>query len=370
MKLIVSLQNHSNMYSTKPKQMKPKRSVSITGLKKLIVHRYGLLQEIFPACLCDMTSLTTLYLNHACGKYKQINYDVPKEINNLINLTTLDIHVPHGYVNLNLNNLLTNPIMYNIELLYLSGIKINNEEFEKICCLYGLKNLRMWSCGITHIPKKISNLSALQDLDLMYNDLQNHDFNESLCGLKNLTNLNLSTCLINPKCFPKRITLKSLTHLIIGRNKLDLNNVIMSDLINLTHLNISETCINTFPQGIEYLPNLKELVIGGNKLTFIPPTLKLPKLTNLSISNCSLTIIPSFIIKLKTLETLYIDRNNFNNNEQNSTWCKAILTVPEFKNLLIMSDDLSEIDGFLEMKNYIANHYDYGQVFRITPIKN
>jgi internalin A len=122
--------------------------------------------------------------------------------------------------------------------------------------------------------------------------------------LKNLTRLELSGNQLTQ--LPLEITeLKNLTELYLLRSKLTQLPLEIGELKNLTTLNLSENRLTQLPPEFGELKKLTELVLYGNRLIQLPPEIgELKNLTTLYLYNNELTQLPPEIGELKSLTTL------------------------------------------------------------------
>jgi len=195
--------------------------------------------EILPRNKERLVNLTKLELAGA-----QLT-ELPKEIGNLVNLTS--------FLDLTCNQLTNLP--------------------KEIGNLVNLVNLSLWDNQLTELPKEIGNLVNLGYLSVGANPLS-----ELPKEIGNLVNLNILEVSRDPhnlvsnnklgynQCtkLTKQVgSLVNLTHLILENNQLTELPKEIGNLVKLTALNIRGSQItNNLPEEIINLVNIKSLVIG------------------------------------------------------------------------------------------------------------
>ena len=77
-------------------------------------------------------------------------------------------------------------------------------------------------------------------------------------------------------------------------------------------LSLDFNLLTSLPPELQYLSNLEELSLSGNKFVDFPLViLQLPKISLINFNKNQITKIPADIIKLKdTLKFLYLEENN------------------------------------------------------------
>ena len=82
------------------------------------------------------------------------------------------------------------------------------------------------------------------------------------------------------------------------------------DLLQLTHLDLSDNQLTDLPTEIGRLTKLTRLYLSWNQLTDLPTEIaRLTKLTRLYLSRNQLTDLPTEIARLTKLTRLYLSRN-------------------------------------------------------------
>ncbi len=100
------------------------------------------------------------------------------------------------------------------------------------------------------------------------------------------------------------------------RNFTDYANKTDEELLSLEILDLSRLPVklNSLPNEIHYLQNLRFLDISGHKLRYIPKGIgAMFKLQSLKLSNNRITKLPHTIGDIKNLKTFYIDNNPLKN---------------------------------------------------------
>lgn len=89
------------------------------------------------------------------------------------------------------------------------------------------------------------------------------------------------------------------------------------DLLNKDWLGLRENGLTQFPEGVCYMPKLKELWLQDNQIAFIPECIgNLINLEILSLADNDISEIPNNIGNLVNLEDLYLQGNNLQNVPQ------------------------------------------------------
>ena len=144
-----------------------------------------------------------------------------------------------------------------------------------------IKEVNLWKCGLTNIPKEILLFKNLESLSLEANDLGKADFT-ILNHLSKLKKLKLQEC---------RLT------------------TIPASVLNLQHLEEFDIYLNDIaeiPEEFYKLSNLKALQIGGNKFKSLSPLIaKLTKLEWIEFSGTQIRKLPDEMTRLKCLKEIY-----------------------------------------------------------------
>ncbi|XP_044469734.1 disease resistance protein RUN1-like [Mangifera indica] len=210
----------------------------------------------------------------------------------------------------NCSNLKKVPYLPNtIEELYLDGTAI--KELLSIGHLFRLEKLGLRTCSrLERLPDSIHELKSLKclylsgcsKLDRFLNDLGNltaleeleleeiafAEIPECITGLINLKTLSFARCKM------QKLTSISLVHLSIFQNMIRLNLVdccievlpnSIGQLLSLKYLHLDQNNLETLPESIKYLSNLRALYLGNcRRLKYLP---ELPSwLRHIKANNC------------------------------------------------------------------------------------
>jgi internalin A len=170
---------------------------------------------------------------------KKVIKELPSEIEQLSNLTSLDLWI---------NQLTTLP--------------------NAIGQLTNLKSLDVSNNHLTTLPDAIGQLTNLKSLDVSNNHLST--LPDAIGQLTNLTFLKLwSNQLTTLPDVIRQLT--NLTSLDLASNRLKTLPDVIEQLTNLTSLDLSNNQLMALPDVIGQLTKLKSLDLGGNPLSEIPP---------------------------------------------------------------------------------------------------
>ena len=217
-------------------------------------------KKIIPRNSSELLALKELNLTYK-GKGLGLK-DIPKEIGQLTNLTSLNIK----------NNELTALPESIGQLVNLTSIYASDNQLEAL-------------------PESISQLTKLKFLNISCNRLET--LPESIGQLTKLTNLDISD------------------------NKLTTLPESIGQLTNLKKLNISCHRLETLPESIGQLINLTELTIRHNQLTELPESIgQLTDLTRLNVSSNKLTALPKSIDQLTNLINFQTEGNKMSEKKK------------------------------------------------------
>jgi internalin A len=153
------------------------------------------------------------------------------------------------------------------EILNLSGVKLSELPLE-IGNLTNLTSLDLRSNQLRALPESIGNLTNLTSLDLRLNRFQ--DLPESIGNLTKLTSLDIWNNQLT--ALPESIgNLTNLTSLDLSGNYLKTLPESIGNLTRLTSLNLRNNRLKTLPESIGNLTSLTSLNINENSLSQILP---------------------------------------------------------------------------------------------------
>ncbi|MFA6915314.1 MAG: leucine-rich repeat domain-containing protein [Parachlamydiales bacterium] len=230
----------------------------------------------FPHEICTLPNLRVLDL------YNNNIESIPSEIRNLRHLESL---------NLSLNKLTELPA--------------------ELCHLTTLKTLELASNKLTSLPASFEGLSHLTKLILTTNKFQR--IPTEVYGLKNLKCLNLRNNEISNTYYNRAVHVISNVFAFFKLES-SLKNEI-ENLPELEELDLSKNKLTYVPTGIGGLTNLRKLVLENNLLKDVPSEVgKLNKLESLSLlGNKELSLLPPEMGNLASLSELILSQTSLNN---------------------------------------------------------
>ena len=162
---------------------------------------------------------------------------------------------------------------------------------------------------------EFSNLSYIKKYLRVIGEYKNINLHKILYenDIEKITiNDNNELCYIFLRCilFETKITNSKMYRYHIDNNRIEKNNKIMN-LENLTYLNLSFNEIRSKNlEFIDYLPNIKHLILSHNRITILSYSLCRTKpLESLDLSNNEISYIPKIIMDLKNLKKLNLNKN-------------------------------------------------------------
>ncbi len=197
--------------------------------------------------------------------------------------------------------------------------QIPNEVFE----LTYLKKLNLRYNNIKKIPSEIARLTNLQYLDLIGNEKITEFCDEliklpSLIFLRLTWNLNTST----PEWFSQ---IRQLGIHLVNKDKEESYSIIEAipdDIVNLENLVFLKIWLNFSEDFLPWLKTLEklELYLSRNRLSDLPESItNLSNLTTLDLSGNRLKNLPESITKLSNLTKLYLSENRLSNLPESIT---------------------------------------------------
>lgn len=145
-------------------------------------------------------------------------------------------------------------------------------------------------------------------------DLETIDFINSENAWSNVRELYLDHNLLRRVPQSLCTGMFSLTHLTLHNNKLDSLPENIGDLQNLREIRIDHNQITRLPDSICTLQHLRLLHIDGNPITSLPEEIgKLSELLDLGIGSCSIDRLPQSFTKLSKLILFWFEQRSFDN---------------------------------------------------------
>ena len=206
---------------------------------------------------------------------------------------------------------------------------------------------------LTEIPKEISKLTQLTDLNLSYNQLTNI---KGIENLTHLTNLNLGGNQFTAINDIEKLT--QLTNLDLSFNQLTIIKGI-EKLTQLTNLNLSGNQLTEI-KGIEKFTLLTILNLNSNQLTEIKGIENLTQLTILDLYSNQLTEIKG-IEKLTLLTHLDLGVNQL-------TEIKGLENITQLTGLYLYNNKLTEIKGIENLSQLTSLYLGGNQLKEIKGI--
>nr|XP_006817044.1 PREDICTED: malignant fibrous histiocytoma-amplified sequence 1 homolog [Saccoglossus kowalevskii] len=256
---------------------------------------------------------------------------IQPEIQDITSLEVIDLshnritHVPYQLLELpRLSRLIL--VGNNLKKIYdvdqatkLQYLDLSENAFERmsdVSGLYKLRNLRnlhMKANRLTELPDNMRMLHALQYLDCSLNAI-------STIGTlpPALQTLKLDDQQDTILTFPRNVGLsgKRLKHLDLGGNKMDSNITeetdigvlnIVSQMTNLTYLNVESNNIRTVPTTFHNLTNLKTFILRNNNVSEFPVAKSSLHLEHLNIDNNQIHTIDT--IPLRKIKQISVRSN-------------------------------------------------------------
>ena len=243
------------------------------------------------------------------------------------------IHVPDSVTIFELNNTevhrLDIPKDNQIEVLVLTNCKLDKIPSSIKRCKY-LQRLNLEGNQIKHIPRWLSSLDSLEEINLNFNklNLKRRDIRrlskvEDVLlagnGIKELPDnigclrcesLNLSKNQLStlPKSFAD---LKQARYLIFYDNAFESIPDELAGFKNLKHLDFYKNNITEIPDFIGDMDNLQQLFLSFNKIEEIPDTLRnLKRLKYFYIHHNELHFLPEWITEMDSIERFGVGFNH------------------------------------------------------------
>jgi hypothetical protein len=208
-----------------------------------------------------------------------------------------------------------------------------------------LRHLSVAGNSITSLPSEIEVLEHLQNFSISCNKVEK--IPEQLFNLKNLTRL----CLFNNPVGVLSPSIKNLDlkELEVGMNGLTFLPPEIGDLTNLTYLDVGLNKLKNLPKEITNLIHLEYLDVSNNLLTTVPSEIAgFQRLTNFYYYNNPLEYIPPQIRRLaerlKNSQKIYDDKQSVHNSHIQKTFRETVFRLANKKPELGIAEVLNEIE--------------------------
>lgn len=208
----------------------------------------------------------------------QLRGPIPNELSNLTQLTSLNL-----------------------------SKNLFNDSLDFVCDLINLTTLHLASNLFTDIPNCISTLPII-DIDIGANQLPQGNIPSWIYNLTSLISLQMGYLSLNGNISQNLSKLTKLNYFNAPGNQLSGSLEVFLRLDNLQTLGLQSNSFTEIPNDIYILP-LKSLDLGANLLTSFPPTMSnLNQLTFLNLGKNNISSLPD-LSNLTQLEYLFLDQN-------------------------------------------------------------
>lgn len=216
--------------------------------------------------------------------------------------------------------------------------------------------LNLINCNLRALPVSIKNLTALQELNLMWNQIAK--LPEELGELTSLKKMVLS----GNKLMSLHASignLKSLELLKMDHNRVEKLPSSMKNLTSLKTFNLWNNKLKEIPQDIGSLNKLRILGLSHNYIKILPEEISnLSNLETLDLSNNVLTRLPENIGNLNQLKVLWV------NNNQLESLPRSLLSMENLKQLYLFVNPLN-VETDLELQSLLDELTKKGVNIRI-----
>ena len=299
-----------------------------TGLIRLVVLdiSFNRLTYLGSHTFDHLFSLQALFLTN--NEISHLNEGV---FSNLANLYTLDLS----------NNMMTTLESETLKgLSVLTHLFINNNDIQKVSdssfhnCS-SLEKLSLTNNRIREIPKAITSLSLLHELDLSHNEIDSLQ-GSNLMGLNNLKSLSLSHNMLGNISIDALPRLERLQYLDLSHNQIGgVEREAFETLTELVSLNMSHNFLPDINGLALHLPKLKFLNVSNNRIAWFDYALIPRSLLELDFSYNMVKVIDNYYeihdkLKLKNV----LARNN-NISEISQSSIPNGIEILDFSNNLI-----------------------------------
>lgn len=270
------------------------------------------------------------------------------DLANLPNLTRLTIH------NQSLDNADFLSSLLKLEVLDLSGSRLNTQNMSIIAALPELRELTLSDCSLSTIDF-LSNAQKLTTLNLSNNTIRNLDV---LTTMPNLHHLNLQHNAVNS--LEVMTQLPALEKLNVSYNSISAL-APLANCANLVHLEADHNTLDNL-NGLNNLVHLQHLSVDYNNITDISGLSANTALTNLSIASNKISDISS-LASLGNLEILDFSSNQVASLPQWQASC-PLQTIDGSYNALSSIDTLSNLQSLTHV------YMDYNLITNIDALEN
>ncbi|MCI1649850.1 leucine-rich repeat domain-containing protein [Bifidobacterium tibiigranuli] len=323
----------------------------------------------------NLTNLTTLDIglppNGESGIYYNRVGDV-SSLANLTKLTKLDLSGDQvsdvaplsklaNLTNLDLSGDQVSDVAPLANLTKLTKLDLSGDQVSNIAPLSKLANLTNLDLGYNQVSDvaPLSNLINLTNLDLSGDQVSNI---APLSKLANLTNLDLSGIQVSDVAPLSNLT--NLTELYLGYNQVS-NIAPLSKLINLTTLVLSGDQVSDVGP-LSNLTNLTGLVLDGSRVSDVGPLAKLTKLTTLGLNNYSgidgnqvSDVAP--LSNLTNLTELRLDGNQISN-------IAPLSKLTKLTDLYLKNNQISDISPLARLINLTTLNLGGNQISDVSSL--
>lgn len=318
--------------------------------------RTGSLETTLDFSRCNLTEIPTIEDNIDVLTEIDFSYNKITDLDPILmrakNLRVLNLsdnqlrHIPEqlssAFKNLRSINVSHNlmqeiPTFFNANFTHLHTIDLSNNPINKILDgtitdLVSLKELRLNACNLNFLPANIAKLVNLESLELRENYL------EALpLSIKMLTKLHLLDIGRNNfEELPAELGyLFNIEELIVDENNL-MELSVVSELINLRHLDISNNNLMQFPEEVTKCSMLESLYGDGNNFEQLPDSIEnLKKLTRLNLNYVRLKYLTNSIGFCQSLEELNIHENYLEYLPSSIGFLRNLKTLVAYENRLM-----------------------------------
>eukprot|EP00761_Pharyngomonas_kirbyi_P001845 gb/GECH01001849.1/.p1 GENE.gb/GECH01001849.1/~~gb/GECH01001849.1/.p1 ORF type:complete len:711 (+),score=175.60 gb/GECH01001849.1/:1-2133(+) len=262
---------------------------SIDNLKQLEELQVRLNQlRAWPPSVNRLERLKKLDL--AFNELEDVQYGLATRLSQFLGSGNIPLLTSLRHLNISFNNLTGFPTRL-YEFRRLEHLDISANAIDKIPksveVFEEMKRFKAVDCGFKSFPEHITRMHTLEELDLSDNKVKEIPLN--IHSLPHLFSLKMTSC-----------NLQATSHLMY--------------LSKLTYLNLHENRIKTFPEHLDLLRCLKEIVLSKNLITEIPEDIgELEQLEILDVSRNRIKTVPHQIGELRSLKTLNMEHNAIQN---------------------------------------------------------